>query len=94
MVKLLTERGYDFLSLVEKDIMRDIKERLFYVVLDYEEEMGKAAESNENEQRYELPDVNVITIGSMRFSYPEMLFKPHLMGWSMTGSARQCTTRL
>ena len=58
------------------------------MALDYEEEMGKATESNEIERTYELPDGNVITIGSERFRCPEMLFKPTLMGWSMIESVR------
>jgi len=74
MVKLLTERGHNFSSSAEREIVRVIKEKLCYVALDYEGEMGKAAESHEIEQNYELPD------GNERFRCREMLFKLHFDG--------------
>lgn len=51
-----------FTSSAEREIVRDIKEKLAYVALDYEAELAKYKESAAYDKPYELPDGNVITI--------------------------------
>merc|ERR1719510_1202979 len=85
MFKLLTERGYTFSHTMdpEKEIVRDIKERLTYVALDFEAEMAKPDE--DLEKTYELPDGNVITVGKERFRCPEALFNTQPLGKTLAG---------
>jgi actin-related protein len=76
MAKLLTERGYKFTSTAELEIVRDIKEKLCFVALDYATALKDSYASTQYEKTYEMPDGKVITIGNERFRCPEYLFKP------------------
>merc|ERR1719410_2007773 len=83
--KILTERGHSFTTSAEREIVRDIKEKLAYVSENYDEELKKAETSSDIEKNYELPDGQIITVGAERFRCSEVLFKPNMIGKESEG---------
>uniref|UniRef100_A0ACB8EF11 Actin-1 n=1 Tax=Sphaerodactylus townsendi TaxID=933632 RepID=A0ACB8EF11_9SAUR len=82
-MRLLLESGHSFVSTAEREIVKNIKEKLCYVALDPIQEMRAKVE--ELMREYKLPDGNVIKIGNQLFRAPETLFVPANIGVEAPG---------
>ncbi|KAJ5067152.1 actin [Anaeramoeba ignava] len=86
MMKILNERGYSFKTSEEREIARDIKEKLCYVALDFEKESDSSNRSSSIEKEYYFPDnIHFITLEDERFKCPEPIFNPSLLGLEYSG---------
>ncbi|VDB90027.1 unnamed protein product [Peniophora sp. CBMAI 1063] len=86
LCKGLAERGYEVASPDAREIVREVKEKLGYVALDFDEEVRTAVYHPGRELSYELPDGKVLDVRHERFKAPEALFNPSLIGLSSPGA--------
>jgi actin-related protein len=89
MCKILQDSGYTYTSSAELEIVKNIKEKLCYVALDYNEELSKSQSGQIKDAQYEMPDGSIITVGAQRFKCPEVLFDPSLIGKEYGGIHKQ-----
>ncbi|XP_063424582.1 actin-like [Mytilus trossulus] len=82
----LNDRGYSFTSLADIKIIRYIKENMCYVASDYKKEMERfSTEASSLEKNFELPDGQIVNIGSEQIRCVETFFQPLIMGMQFQG---------
>lgn len=77
--RLLIENGVSLNTSSEKEIVRDIKEKLSYYADDVQKE-EKLYQTKNMSRKYTLPDGGVISLGTEMFKCCEILFDPSLIG--------------
>eukprot|EP00246_Nothoceros_aenigmaticus_P008137 TRINITY_DN22639_c0_g1_i1.p1 TRINITY_DN22639_c0_g1~~TRINITY_DN22639_c0_g1_i1.p1 ORF type:complete len:384 (-),score=62.39 TRINITY_DN22639_c0_g1_i1:242-1393(-) len=79
LLDLLLRRGYALNRTADFESVREIKEQLCYMSIDYKRETKLALETTILMKQYTLPDGRVIKVGAERFQAPEALFTPELI---------------
>lgn len=85
---ILTERGWNFETTAQFQIVREIKESMTFVTMDYKKDMEDSPTKEwkeKNEKPYTLPDGNIMVLGTERFRAPEIIFQPSLAGKDVPG---------
>ena len=78
----MRKNGYIFNTSAELEVVRTIKEKMCYVLADYNRDMKENAGRLAD---YTLPDGTTIKLGEERFMAPEILFRPDLNGDEFPG---------
>lgn len=90
----MQEQGFNFTTTAEMEIVREVKEKLAYVLprqSDVRQEenlkqaMDKCAKDKSLTKEFVLPDGNTIKLSFALFKCPELLFKPELNGKEIKG---------
>jgi actin-related protein len=85
LLQMLTEQGHPFDAPTQRDVVRNIKESLSYVALDFDQELDSINAYAAVEKTYTLPDGHPFSNTTFRVRCPEALFQPFLLGLDQPG---------
>lgn len=88
--KLLQDRGHYFVTNAEYELVREVKEKVCYVALDFEKELQSTEPNPAHNSTYELPDGHIADIGKACFECPEGMFQPRLLHYTCDGIHENC----
>mmetsp|Transcript_35840 Transcript_35840/g.37224 ORF Transcript_35840/g.37224 Transcript_35840/m.37224 type:complete len:378 (-) Transcript_35840:71-1204(-) len=89
MAKIMQDSGRTYTTSAELEIVKNMKEKVCYVALDFDDEMQKYDAGTVKDAEYEMPDGEVINVGNQRFRCPEVLFNPSMIGKEFGGIHKQ-----
>ena len=72
-------QGYSFTFTAEREIARDVKEKLCHIGVDHGTELKSTADIDK-EKTYELPDGKIIAVDTKRFLCSEVLSQTSFNG--------------
>lgn len=78
--RIMRQAGYPLMTAKEKRILIEIKENNCYIATDFEDEINLAKDISKIQKEHIAPDGNKIIFGTERFTAPECLFNPSIMG--------------
>ncbi|GAA98384.1 hypothetical protein E5Q_05070 [Mixia osmundae IAM 14324] len=81
---LLRKGGHQLHTSAEREVVRVLKEKTCYIALNPQKEEKEAISTGRSES-YQLPDGQIVKLGSERFRAPEILFNPELVGQEHAG---------
>lgn len=78
--KHIAEEGLMLNTTGEKEIIKEMKEKLCYVAENFEDEMSKFSKDPSKKRDFELPDGSKVKLGDLCIRTPELLFDPTMIG--------------
>jgi len=91
MCKLLLESGLDYNNIIDIEVVKDIKEKMGYVSLDYDNELKNMTDNlMMSHVKYKLPDGKYLPMSSDRIKCAEVIFKPKMINKDFDGVHMNC----
>jgi actin len=88
--KILFEKGYEFTTPLELELLSEIKEKLCSVNNGKKDIFTKERKLDHEFKTYYLPDDSVVRLGHEKQIVPEILFNPGIIGLNEAGVHENC----